>query len=319
MHSHYFPLSVLDRLPDGPAAIVEAADGRRRLSAGGHAIPLGSDLFDLERQREAMQRQGLTHRTLIPPPFCLLYELPEDQGANWSSTLNDEMAAAAGRYPDSFTGFATVPLQSPDAAIVEMERAVGELGLRGVEIATTINGVSLDHHTLDPFWYRCQKLSLPVLIHPHYIAGAERMGPYHLRNLVGNPSETALAGAHLLFGGVLERFPDLCLILSHGGGALPHLIGRLQHGFTVRRECQGKTTDLAGQLRRLYYDSVVFDPLLLRHLIELVGASQVVLGTDYPFDMSEPDPIGFVRNSGLPEADIELILHSGDRLLGDAG
>ena len=110
--------------------------------------------------------------------------------------------------------------------------------MRGIEIATHIAGVELDDRRLDPFWERAEQLRVPILVHPHDPLGADRMGDYYLRNLVGNPVETALAGARLIFGGVLERYADLRIILSHGGGALPQLIGRLQHGlrrFALRR------------------------------------------------------------------------------------
>jgi aminocarboxymuconate-semialdehyde decarboxylase len=118
-----------------------------------------------------------------------------------------------------------------------------------------------------------------------------------------------------LFGGVLERFPEVRIILSHGGGALPHIIGRLRQGAAVRPECRTRAQDPIAGLGKLYYDTIVFDPQILRHIVSIVGASQVVLGTDYPFDMSEDDPIGFVRDSGLPAAEIDQILDAGRRLL----
>lgn len=141
------------------------------------------------------------------------------------------------------------------------------------------------------------------------------MGEYYLRNLVGNPVETALAGSRLIFGGVLERYPDLRIILSHGGGALPQLVGRLRHGYAARPEAQLRVSDPVASLRRLYYDTIVFNPEPLRNLVATVGASQVVLGTDYPFDMGEPDPVAFVQQAGLSTDDVTTILANGQRLL----
>ena len=141
------------------------------------------------------------------------------------------------------------------------------------------------------------------------------MHDYHLQNLVGNPAETALAGARLLFGGVLERHPELRVILSHGGGALPYLAGRLRHGWEVRAECKVRATAPLDGLGRLYYDTIVFDPRALRYLVETVGASQVVLGTDYPFDMAEDRPLALVRESGLDPADADTILTNGAMIL----
>src|SRR5262249_36866373 len=129
------------------------------------------------------------------------------------------------------------------------------------------------------------------------------------------PTETAIAGARLLFGGVLERYPGLRIILSHGGGSLAHISGRLQHGYAVRPEARERAQDPLGNLRRLYYDTIVFDPLILRNLVAIVGASQVVLGTDFPFDMGEETPVSFVRESGLPASEQEGILNAADRLL----
>ncbi len=156
---------------------------------------------------------------------------------------------------------------------------------------------------------------MPILVHPHDPLGADRMGGYYLRNLVGNPVETALAGTRLIFGGVLERYADLRIILSHGGGALPQLVGRLIHGHSVRPEAKVNISGPLSNLQRLYFDTIVFRPEPLRNLIATVGASRVVLGTDYPFDMGEYDPVGLVQRAGLSDADVATILGNGQRLL----
>ncbi|HEU5422001.1 MAG TPA: amidohydrolase family protein, partial [Nitrolancea sp.] len=246
-------------------------------------------------------------------PFTALYELPPDEGIQWSQLLNQGIAEAAAAYPEEFVGFATVPLQDGVAAAAELERGAA-LGLRGVEILSSVNGVGLDDPSLEPFWETAAWLAMPILIHPSYVAGTERLGPYYLRNLLGNPTETANAGARLIFGGVLERHPTLKVILAHGGGSLPQIIGRLQHGAEVRAECRHARSPRE-QLGNLYFDTIVFDPLILRHLVELAGAERVVLGTDYPFDMGETRPLEFVAGAGLADADVETILHAGERLL----
>jgi aminocarboxymuconate-semialdehyde decarboxylase len=275
-------------------------------------MELERGLFDLDEQRQVRRRQRLDRRSLMVPPFTALYELSDEQGMAWSRALNDAIAAVARANPGEFVGFATVPLQSARAA-AELERAAG-LGLRGVEILSSVDGAGLDSPALEPFWETAERLRLPILIHPHYVAGAERLGDYYLRNLLGNPTETAHAGARLIFGGVFERHPELKVILSHGGGSLPHIIGRLQHGSEVRPECRHAQSPRE-QLSRLYFDTIVFDPTVLRHLVDLVGASQVVIGTDYPFDMGEERPVELVEGIGLAEAERDAILHAGDRLL----
>jgi aminocarboxymuconate-semialdehyde decarboxylase len=315
LHSHYFPLDAVRGMADVAVEATERADGSVRFALGGQAMTVPAQLFSLEMQLEDLHRQQLARRVMQAPPFTILYELPPDQGVTWSRRLNDGIAAAARSHPESFIGFATVPLQDVTAAIAELDRATVELGLRGVEILTSINGVGLDTPTLDPFWAEAERLDVPILIHPHDVAGAERLDGYYLRNLIGNPTETAIAGARLLFSGVLERFPSLRIILSHGGGSLPHISGRLRHGFAVRPEARERARDPLAQLGRLFYDTIVFDPLILRHLVAVVGASQVVLGTDYPFDMGEEAPVAFVRQAGLAAPDCDAILNAADRIM----
>lgn len=315
LHSHYFPLDAMRGMANFPVEATGAPDGTIRLTLGGQAMTLPAQLFDLDMQMADLHRQQLARRVLQPPPFTILYELPPAVGVEWSRRMNDGIAAAARCHPEAFIGFATAPLQDVTAAVVELDRAITDLGLRGVEILTTINGVGLDTPALDPFWAAVERLDVPMLIHPHYVAAVERLDGYYLRNLIGNPTETAIAGARLLFGGVLERFPRLRIILSHGGGSLPHISGRLRHGYAVRPEARERAHDPLGHLSRLFYDTIVFDPLILRHLVAVVGASQVVLGTDYPFDMGEETPVAFVRESGLAAPDRDAILNAADRML----
>lgn len=317
MHSHYIPLEAVAAAGADVAAVARGDDGRYTFRSGGGALTLDPQLFELDRQRADLRRQGLDRRTLMLPPFALLYELPPDAGRRWARAVNEATAAVATQHPDEFVGFATVPLQDVPQAVTELERAIGTLGLRGVEIAANIAGVELDDPRLDPFWAIAEGLRVPILVHPHAVAGVNRMGEYYFRNLIGNPVETALAGARLLFGGVIERYPDLRVILAHGGGVLPQLIGRLQHGYEVRPEARNRAADPLAGITRLYYDTIVFDHRMLRHLATVAGADQVVLGTDYPFDMAEDAPLPFVRESGLPPEEIDRILISGERLLAD--
>jgi aminocarboxymuconate-semialdehyde decarboxylase len=317
MHSHYIPLDAVAAAGADVATVERGDDGRYTFRAAGQTLTLDPQLFELERQRADLRRAGLDRRTLMLPPFALLYELPAAAGPRWAQAVNEATAAVAASHADEFVGFATVPLQDVPAALAELDRAVGALGLRGVEIATNIAGVELDDPALEPFWTLTERLRVPILVHPHAVAGASRMGDYYFRNLVGNPMETALAGARLLFGGVIERHPDLRIILAHGGGALPQLVGRLRHGYEVRPEARNRATDPLAGLGKLYYDTIVFDHRVLRHLAAVAGADQIVLGTDYPFDMAEDAPLAFVRESGLGDEAIARILGSGERLLAD--
>ena len=311
LHCHIFPVEAAIRA--GTSVPIEQANDGYRVSG----VELDAGLLDLNLQIDDMRRQGVDQRALAIPPFTLRYDLPMDEGVRWARSINEGIVEAIASHGDVFVGFATVPLQDVDAAVAELDYAIGQLGMRGVEIATHIAGVELDAGHLDPFWERAERLRLPILIHPHDPFGANRMGEYYLRNLIGNPVETALAGARLIFGGVLERYPDLRIILSHGGGALPQLVGRLRHGYAARPEAQLRVDDPVGSLKRLYYDTIVFNAEPLRNLVATVGAGQVVLGTDYPFDMGEPDPAGFVRDAGLTTDDVATILGNGQRLLAE--
>jgi aminocarboxymuconate-semialdehyde decarboxylase len=318
LHSHYFPPGAATarapvRVGPGPdAALV-------RITACGQDLTVPATVTDVQAQQRDAAAQGLDGRALLPPPFTVLYELDPAEGTRWARQLNEHTAAAAAAFPRTLLGFATVPLQAGgDHAAAELEYAVGSLGLRGAEILTSVAGRDLDDPGLGQFWAAAGELGVPVVIHPHYVSGADRMGAYYLRNLVGNPAETALAGARLLFSGLLARHPGLRVVLCHGGGALPHIIGRLRHGHAARRELAGAADPRDG-LRGLYYDTVVFDPVILRHLAELVGADRLVIGSDYPFDMAEPRPAGFVVGAGLAPGDTTTILHSAGRLLAGTG
>lgn len=316
LHSHYVPLQAANEADVG-ISLDEQPDGEVRFSTANQTMTLEGALFDLEIQKRDIARQRLDRRILAVPPFCFQYELPREAGIRWARALNDGTAEAARSDPASFVGFATLPLADVAASVEELGRAHGDLGLRGVEIGSNINGVELDAPSLDRLWERVESLDLPVLVHPHYVVGPERMGDYYLRNLTGNPFDTALAGARLILGGVLERYPDLTIILSHGGGALPIILGRIFHGYRVREESKARANDPRTSAGRLFYDTIVFEPSALRYLVEVFGARQVILGTDYPFDMSLDDPMGFIEGSGVDAETVETIKMNGERLLGE--
>lgn len=316
LHSHYVPLEAANAAAVG-LRFERLDTGEVAFSSPGGGMTLERQLFDLDVQAEDARRQRLDRRILAIPPFLFQYELPAEDGIRWARALNEGYAAAAKTDPERFVPFATLPMQAPEAAIAELERAIEELGCRGVEIGSNINGVELDDAELEPFWERVAALGVPVLIHPHYIAGADRLEGYYLRNLLGNPMDTAIAGARLILCGVLERHPSLKIILSHGGGALPGILGRILHGYNARPETKTRASYPATNAGRLYYDTIVFEPRSLRFLVESFGASQIILGTDYPFDMGMERPVDFVESAGLSDADVATILSNGDALLGD--
>ncbi|WP_406080125.1 amidohydrolase family protein [Micromonospora sp. NBC_00858] len=314
LHSHYFPPSATG--PGSPVSSDPAAAGEVVLHVSGHRVRVPEALLDAGQQVADAKRQGLDRRILLAPPFTVLYELPPDAGVDWSRRVNDGMAAAMHAHPDHLIGFAVVPLQAGgDVAAAELEHAVRGLGLAGVEVLTSVAGAPLDTPDLEPFWAAAADLGVPVFIHPHFVSGADRMSRFHLRNLVGNPTETALTGAQLLFGGLLDRHPGVTVVLAHGGGALPHLVGRLEHGYRHRAEFDATPGGPREGLRRFHYDSVVFDPAVLRHVGEIVGFDRLVVGSDYPFDMADEDPVAFLASADLSGPVTKAILHAADRVL----
>jgi aminocarboxymuconate-semialdehyde decarboxylase len=314
LHSHYVHLDAANGA-DAGIVFEHVAGGEVQFSTSGGQMSLEGQLFDLSRQQADMERQRLDRRMLVIPPFCFQYELPSALGVRWSRALNDGVVRAAASDSARFVPFGTVPLQDVAASLDELDRIAGDLRLPGIEIGSNINGVELDDASFEPFWERVDALGLLVLIHPHYIVGPERLGGYYLRNLLGNPFDTAIAASRLILGGVLERHRNLRIILSHGGGAVPGIMGRVLHGHAVRPEARLRASDPRDAARRLYYDTIVFEPQALRYLAVLFGPEQIILGTDYPFDMGMETPVEFVQSSGLPDADVATILGNGDRLL----
>ncbi|HTW85843.1 MAG TPA: amidohydrolase family protein [Candidatus Sulfotelmatobacter sp.] len=265
--------------------------------------------YDLDARVALAKQQGIDRQIVCLPPFYFAYRAPAELGIAICRDGNDALAATIARAPHQLAGFATVPLQSPADAVTELRRAVRELGFWGVEIGSSVAGAPLDDPALDVFWAACCELDVPVFMHPHHELGGERAKPYYLFNLFGNPSETGLIAARLIYAGVFERFPTLHFILAHAGGTLPWIAGRLDHGYRVRPETKTIPRPPSSYLRQLFFDTITHDTALLGTLVERVGASQVVVGTDRPFDMGIDDPRGLIAAlPGLDDTQREAIL-----------
>jgi aminocarboxymuconate-semialdehyde decarboxylase len=201
-----------------------------------------------------------------------------------------------GARPDRLRGMATLPMQDTDAAVTELERVVKEHGFRSVELGCRIKGELLADAKFRPVLKRAQELGVFIFTHP-YIAGSlpPDLGCYYLGNTAAMPFDTALMAAHLMFSGALDQLPALKIVLAHGGGHLPYQIGRLAHGYQVRKEARANTSrSPLEQLRRFYFDALTHDTDALRFLIGKVGADRVTIGTDAPFDMAEDDPLAMI-------------------------
>ena len=281
VHAHYVPPSCLDIM------------GRR---SGGPRRNLPDSLSDLDVRIGHMDERGVDVQLVSMPPW----------GGNISSSAskqaNDATAQDIDAHRDRLIGLATVDMNEPEAAAAELERCVKDLGFRGVEILSNVHGENLHEPRFAPFYRKVQELDVAVFIHPHDVLGrADRLKPFFLNNIVGNPTDTAVAAACLIFGGVLHEMPRLRFVLAHGGGSCPLLRGRWEHAWrTGLIEESTIPRPPSEYFRLLYFDSLTHSLPALNYLVETVGAERVMLGSDYPFGMGDPRPSGTV--AGLPHA-----------------
>jgi aminocarboxymuconate-semialdehyde decarboxylase len=255
---------------------------------------IGRTLNTLDTRLADMDRLGIDVQALSPSPGQYFYFTDADTGRDAARAVNDGMAQAVAAHPDRFVGMGTVPLQDPRLAVDEMRRCVKELDLRGIEISSNVNGIDLHAEQFRPFWAAAEELGILVFLHPLGFTHAQRMSEYYFNNLIGNPLESTLAIGHLIFGGVLDAYPRLKICVAHGGGYIPGYWGRMDHGWRARADCSEHCQhEPSSYLRKLWLDTLVFDPDQLDSLVRTHGADRLCLGTDYPFDMAEPDPVGF--------------------------
>jgi aminocarboxymuconate-semialdehyde decarboxylase len=272
--------------------------------------------WDPRRRLEDCDRFGVAMQVLSTVPVMFSYWARPEHGYDLARLLNDHLASVVREYPQRFAGLGTLPMQAPDLAIAELERCVHDLGLRGVEIGSHVNGLNLDHPSLFPIFQEAERLGAAVFVHPWDMMARERMAKYWLGWLVGMPAETALAICSVLFGGVLERLPRLRIAFAHGGGSFPGTIGRIEHGFQCRPdlcavENPRSPRDYLGQF---YLDSLVHDADALRHLIRLVGPQRVALGSDYPFPLGEQEPGRLIESLSDFPAEVQQRLLAGTAL-----
>lgn len=289
-------------------AVHFANDLTRRLNVQQNA-DLMPRLTQPELRLAEMDACGVDVQAISPAPWHYGYWLDPDLARSISRVVNDRMAEIAAGHPDRFAPMCTVPLQNPEMAVAELERCHREHGMRGVEISTNVNGAELTRVGLEPFFAKVEELDMLVFMHPIGTSEGRRMGDHYFTNLIGHPLESTLAIGHLVFDGYLERFPGLKVCVAHGGGYLPGYWGRFDHPYPTREDVHGTLPNPPSHyLKKLYFDTVVFTEMQLRHMIEAWGADRVVMGTDYPYDMAEPDPVGFVDSvAGLSEEDKALV------------
>lgn len=308
VHAHAAQPGVLALVAGQPGHAAQQEQDRRYFGAESAAVNqaqlsrIGPLLGDPALRLTAMDTAGVDRQLVSPMPLYHSWA-PSPLALQITRLTNSGVAELVAAHPDRLTGLGTVPLQHPDLAVAELEHAVTELGLAGVQIGTSAPGRELADDAYAGFWARAEALGAVVFVHPWGCSLGERLDRYYLANTVGNPTETTVALSHLIFSGLLDRHPGLRIVAAHGGGYLPTYLGRSDHAWTVRPEARRCAEPPSAYLRRIWFDSLVYTPEALRHLVEAVGAEQVLLGSDYPFDMGVEDPVDRLRAAGLSPAD----------------
>jgi aminocarboxymuconate-semialdehyde decarboxylase len=263
-----------------------------------------------------MDAMGVDLQVVSPSPNQYYYWADEPLAREIVLLQNEHMSRLCAQHPGRLLGLGSVALQHPELAAEQLHDAVERLGLKGVEISTSVGGRELADPALEPFWAAASRLGCVVFIHPLGTSAFERLNQYYLTNVIGQPLETTIALSHLIFSGLLDRHPSLRLLAAHGGGYLPFYLGRAEHAWRVRPESRGMQQSPREYLKRIWFDTVIYEPQAVRQLIDAAGVSQVVAGTDYPFDMGTYDLAGLMtRVPGLTDSDQMAILGGNAKML----
>jgi aminocarboxymuconate-semialdehyde decarboxylase len=257
----------------------------------------GPKLSSIEVRLKDMDKQGIDIQAISPAPQQTYYWTEPRTGAELARMVNERIAEIVARHPDRFVGLGSVPLQDPDLAVSELTYAVKKLGLRGVEINPSVNGMDLSDGrlALEKFFAKVQELDVIIFMHPIGFTQGERLLDHYFNNVIGNPLETTVAASHLIFDGVMERHPKLKVVLPHGGGYLAHYWARMDHAWKARPDCRTVIKRKpSSYLEKFYFDTITFDRGMLEQEVARFGAEHVLLGTDYPYDMGVDDPLGFL-------------------------
>jgi aminocarboxymuconate-semialdehyde decarboxylase len=264
----------------------------------------------IERIMQESREAGVDRVVLSPWVALLPDEADLDEAVRICRIQNEALAALARQHAGAVRALGAVPLQDPSVAAAELEKLMAEPGLVGVEVAASVRGIYLGHDRFLPLWEAAEGTGALVFVHPT-TRGFDLpvFDAYYLWNTVANPMETAVSAAHLVMAGVLERHPDLRIVLAHGGGVLPSVRGRLRHAHTFQPQARERLRESPeDSMRRFFFDTVTHDAGLLRGLIDWVGADHVLLGSDRPFDMGTEQPVDHVRSLGLPAGDEPAVL-----------
>jgi aminocarboxymuconate-semialdehyde decarboxylase len=283
------------------AEIVEAVPGAPAMESTAHNRHLDATRYrpsftDINVRLQTMDRQRIDIQVVSPAPndTAFGYWADDEVSSQIVAAANEHVAEVCALRPERLIGLGGVSLQFPELAASQLRSGMTTLGLCGAEISTSAGSLEFDDPRLDPFWAAAQDLGAVLFIHPPGNMLGGRIARYYLINLIGNPLDTTIALTHLIFGGVLERFPRLKIVAAHGGGFLPSYFSRTEHGHAVRPELQTIPLPPREYLQRIWIDNLVFNPENLAHLVSVMGASRIVLATDFPFDMGQENPVDLV-------------------------
>lgn len=295
IHSHVIPDRIVAAIEKDPKRFSARVEGegtsRKIIHDQGYIYPLFDEFRRPEAKLESMDRKKIDISVISPAPPMFYYWADVNLALEVAGLVNDGIADMVAAKPDRLRGMATVPMQHPDAAVAELERVVKEYGFKAIEIGTSVEGAQIAEERFRPLLRRASELGVFVFAHPYYVGAKAGLEDYYLTNLIGNPLDTTVMVANLMFSGRLNELPDLKVVLAHGGGFTPYQIGRLVHGHKVRSETNAKSKSSPKDLlKQIYFDSLVFEPQALRYLIDLVDADHVCIGTDSPFDMADEMP-----------------------------
>ena len=320
MHAHVvpenFPHYMGSALPaDWPSMAAAQPCHRSLMIAGKNYRTVADTCWDTAKRVADLPAMGLVLQAVSPMPELLSYWMAAPAAAQLLRFTNDTIAQMVGESGGHLAGLGAVPLQDMGLALKELEYVVKTLGFAGVEIGSNINGKPVGHPDLDPFFEACEALGAAVFVHALRPTGMDRLvGPAPLEQVLGYPSDVGLAAASAITSNLMVRRPKLRIAFSHGGGTLAMLLPHLQQGWGVFPALkQAVATSPVAQARQLFYDTLVFDGPTLQHLVARFGATQLMIGTDYPFNFCENAPVAAIERAGFDSATIQMLVHQNAR------
>ena len=306
-HNHFLPDTVIEYIRKHGdrfnSEIFRKKDQEFILDKAGTMFPIYKEYYDYDTKVADLDRMGIDLAVLSVVPNTYYYWIPAEAALELAVMSNDWVADFSKKHPDRFRGMASVPMQDPKMALKELVRAHEVLGLNALATAPMIDKTHLDEKSLFPIYEYCEANHILVYLHPCFAREMEELKKYYNTNFVGNVYQTNLGINHLIFGGVFEKFPGLKVFASHGGGYFPYQMGRLRHGYSVRQEPHENINRSPEQyVGNVYFDTITHWTEALQFLVDQFGADHVMMGTDYPFDMGDYQPVEHTASLRLTEA-----------------